>query len=91
MRYQSDPNRRKAIEQLDFACHLLANDSFNRLAGRLDVTKQAISKWRTSGVLPASRACQIELLTKGEVTWQSLCPDLVASTEQLASEWKKGL
>jgi DNA-binding transcriptional regulator YdaS (Cro superfamily) len=90
MRYQSDPDRRKAVEQLDLACHLLANDSFNRLAGRLDVTKQAISKWRTSGAVPASRACQIELLTNGEVKWQSLCPDLVKTTENLTQEWQKG-
>jgi len=89
MRYQTDPARRKAVEQLDRACHLLANDSFNRLAGRLDVTKQAISKWRTSGAVPAARACQIELLTNGEIKWQSLCPDLVKDTESLSHEWQK--
>lgn len=89
MVYQKDPNRRRAVEQLDRACYLLANSSFNRMAGRLDVSKQAISKWRTSGEVPAARACQIEMLTEGEVTWQSLCPDLVNTTEQLATEWKK--
>ncbi len=51
--------------------------SSNALARRLDVSKQALSKWKRTGVVPAHRACQIELLTNGVVSWRDLCPDIV--------------
>jgi len=51
------------------------NDS--SLARTLDVTKQALSKWRVSGLIPAHRALQMELLTAGKVSWRELCPDIV--------------
>jgi len=54
----------------------------NALARRLDVSKQALSKWRQSGVVPAHRALQMELMAKGQVSWKSLCPDIVADFEQ---------
>ena len=50
----------------------------NALARRLAVTKQALSKWRQSGVVPAHRALQMELMTGGEVSWKRMCPDIVA-------------
>ena len=53
----------------------LKNDS--SLARTLDVTKQALSKWRVSGLIPAHRALQMELLTAGKVSWKDLCPDIV--------------
>ena len=53
----------------------LKNDS--SLARTLDVTKQALSKWRVSGLIPAHRAMQMELLTNGKVSWKELCPDIV--------------
>ncbi len=53
----------------------LKNDS--SLARTLDVTKQALSKWRGSGLIPAHRALQMELLTAGKVSWKDLCPDIV--------------
>ncbi len=48
------------------------------LARRLDVTKQAISKWKITAQVPAHRALQMELLTNGRVSWQQICPDIVA-------------
>lgn len=49
----------------------------NALARRLDVSKQALSKWRQSGIVPAHRALQMELITGGYVSWRELCPDIV--------------
>ena len=49
----------------------------NALARRLDVTKQALSKWRQTGNVPAFRAMQMELVSGGAVSWQRLCPDVV--------------
>lgn len=50
----------------------------NALARRLDVSKQALSKWRQTGLVPAHRALQMELISDGAVTWKQLCPDIVA-------------
>ena len=50
----------------------------NALARRLDVSKQALSKWRMTGLVPAHRALQMELITEGAVSWKELCPDIVA-------------
>jgi DNA-binding transcriptional regulator YdaS (Cro superfamily) len=50
----------------------------NALARRLDVSKQALSKWRQTGIVPAHRALQMELMSQGQVSWKSLCPDIVA-------------
>ena len=54
----------------------------NALARRLDVSKQALSKWRQTGVVPAHRALQMELMAKGVVSWKRMCPDIVADYEQ---------
>tara|TARA_R110000737_G_scaffold37888_3_gene57738 strand:- start:1224 stop:1493 length:270 start_codon:yes stop_codon:yes gene_type:complete len=62
---------------LDRAAGLAGVTSANALARRLDVSKQALSKWKRTGVVPAHRACQIELLTGGRVSWKDLCPDIV--------------
>jgi len=51
------------------------------LARRLDVSKQALSKWKITGIVPAHRALQMELITKGEVSWKNLCPDIVDEFE----------
>jgi len=48
------------------------------LARRLDVSKQALSKWCSTGLVPAHRALQMELLSNGHVSWKLLCPDIVA-------------
>jgi transposase-like protein len=51
--------------------------NLNALARRLDVSKQALSKWRQTGIVPANRALQMELLSNGKVGWQKICPDIV--------------
>lgn len=60
--------------------------SCSALARRLDVSKQALSKWRVSGLVPAHRALQMELISQGEVSWKELCPDIVADFEQCKRE-----
>lgn len=68
---------RRVREAIDKVCEISCLRSYNRLAGKLDVSKQALSRWRSTGVVPAMRACQMELITKGQVTWRELCPDIV--------------
>lgn len=41
-----------------------------RLAKRLGIARQAVYKW--DGKIPEGRAYQIEILTKGEITAQSI-------------------
>ena len=67
--------------KLEQVTDLVASSSWNRLAGKLDVTRQAINKWIVQGEVPAVRACQIELLTDGAVNWKELCPKLVRNTK----------
>ncbi|QDP52915.1 MAG: putative DNA-binding transcriptional regulator [Prokaryotic dsDNA virus sp.] len=68
----------KQIEEtLNKAVNLTGVSSANALARRLDVSKQALSKWKKTGIVPAHRACQIELLTGGAISWKDLCPDIV--------------
>lgn len=68
---------RQIEDTLNRAANLAGVPSANALARRLDVSKQALSKWKRTGIVPAHRACQIELLTGGEITWKDLCPDIV--------------
>lgn len=51
--------------------------SVNGLARRLDVSKQVLSKWRLTGVVPPLRALEMELMTEGKVRWERLLPDVV--------------
>lgn len=60
--------------------------SCSALARRLDVSKQALSKWRVSGLVPAHRALQMELMTEGVVGWKQLCPDIVIDFENSRKE-----
>lgn len=60
--------------------------SCSALARRLDVSKQALSKWRVTGLVPAHRALQMELISNGAVSWKDLCPDIVADFEQSKRE-----
>jgi DNA-binding transcriptional regulator YdaS (Cro superfamily) len=71
-----------ARASIDKAAELVAQGSYNRLAGKLDVTKQALSKWRVDGRVPALRACQIEVLTSGKVKWWQLAPHVRREVEQ---------
>lgn len=68
----------KAIDRVKVAAGL---SSDNRLAGALDVTKQALSVWRRKGAVPALRACQMEVLSRGEVGWRDLAPEIVEEME----------
>ena len=56
--------------------------SCSALARRLDVSKQALSKWRVTGLIPAHRALQMELISNGSVSWKQFCPDIVSDFEQ---------
>jgi len=60
--------------------------SCSALARRLDVSKQALSKWRVTGLVPAHRAMQMELMTNGNVGWKDLCPDIVSDFERCQRE-----
>tara|TARA_A200000159_G_scaffold133039_1_gene130960 strand:+ start:20945 stop:21220 length:276 start_codon:yes stop_codon:yes gene_type:complete len=63
---------------IDCVVDLSGVKNCNALARRLDVSKQALSKWRQTGIVPAHRALQMELMTEGQVSWKALCPDIVA-------------
>jgi len=65
-------------QAIDDVVEISGHKNCKALARRLDVTRQALSKWRQSGLVPANRALQMELITEGEVTWRQLCPDIVA-------------
>lgn len=70
------------VEQVEIALDRVVQEgnlkNHGALARRLDVTKQALSKWKITGQVPAHRALQMELLTAGRVTWKEICPDIVA-------------
>tara|TARA_S200000501_G_scaffold61930_1_gene52560 strand:+ start:2054 stop:2368 length:315 start_codon:yes stop_codon:yes gene_type:complete len=51
--------------------------SVNGLARRLDVSKQALSKWRNTGMVPPLRALEMSLMTEEKVSWKRLLPDVV--------------
>jgi DNA-binding transcriptional regulator YdaS (Cro superfamily) len=68
---------------IDKVAELVAQNSYNKLAGRLDVTKQALSKWRTEGKVPALRACQMEVLTDGKVKWWQLAPQILNEVDEV--------
>ncbi len=46
------------------------------LAGILRTTQATVSRWKTSGRVPAKRAVEIERITGGIVTRRQLRPDL---------------
>jgi hypothetical protein len=48
--------------------------SDNRVAGVLDVTRQAIAMWELEQNIPILRALQIEKIVGGKYTWQDLSP-----------------
>ena len=67
------PKVKRAIDQVINAAGI---KSANGLARRLDVSKQAMSKWRTTGYVPPLRALQMEMLADSQVTWRQLLPDI---------------
>lgn len=48
--------------------------SLNRLAGRMDISRQNINYWIKTGRVPLLRALEIEALTDGRIPWEALCP-----------------
>lgn len=47
------------------------------LAARIGVSKQAISKWKATGLVPTYRALQMCWESEGAVTWMQLCPHVM--------------
>ena len=68
---------------IDEAIKILMLRSDRQLALMLDIEKQNVAAWRSRGELPAARAVQIEFFTRGEITWEALCPKLLEETENL--------
>ena len=73
-------NVKNALNSVLHFSHL-KNDS--ALAKELNVTKQALSRWRISGIVPAQRALEMDLLTRGRVSWRQLCPKIVDRVEAI--------
>ena len=74
--------RIKVNDAIDRVREITGLNSDNRLAGALDVSRQALHKWRLDGRLPALRACQMEVLTHGEINWRELCPEVVEDLKE---------
>jgi DNA-binding transcriptional regulator YdaS (Cro superfamily) len=69
---------RTAVERV---AQKAADGNVRRLAAMLDVSTQAIYKWIKEGV-PVKRALQMSILTKGEVQWHELVPEVLAELRQ---------
>lgn len=63
-----------ALDRVLFATN---TGSLTALAKKLGVSKQAISKWRKTGLVPTYRALQMCWVSNGAVTWMQLCPHIV--------------
>jgi len=76
MKYVSDyaPRVQKAIDAVVAEAGL---KSRAMLARRMDVSRQAVSNWAVTGIVPTDRAMQMELISGGKVSWRRLCPDIV--------------
>ena len=79
----TDKDKELVKSSIDKVADLVAQGSFNKLAGRLDVSKQARSKWRTEGKVPPQRACQMEVLTSGKVKWWQLAPQILHEVNEV--------
>lgn len=73
---------RAAIERVAL---LTTKGNMRRLAVILDVSTQALYKWVKDGV-PVKRALQMSMLTKGEVAWHELAPEVAAELRQSLTE-----
>ena len=73
---------RAAVERVAL---LTTKGNIRRLCVILDVSTQAIYKWIRDGV-PVKRALQMSMLTKGEVQWHELAPEVAAELRQSLSE-----
>jgi hypothetical protein len=64
-------------DALDRVVLATRSESLTGLARRIGVSKQAISKWRKTGLVPTFRALQMCWESDGAVTWMQLCPQIV--------------
>lgn len=62
---------------------IVLNGSPNRLAGLLDVSRQAVNIWEREQDVPIVRALQMEQLTGGEVTWRQLSPRTAIQVDEV--------
>ncbi len=62
---------------------IVLNGSPNRLAGLLDVSRQAVNIWEREQDVPIVRALQMEKLTEGEVTWRELSPQTAIKVDEV--------
>lgn len=67
----------KVREAVDRVAKAAAEGNTRKLAAMLDVSTQAIYKWIKEGV-PVKRALQMSLMTKGQVQWYELVPEVLA-------------
>lgn len=82
--FQRDATKvREAVERVAKAA---SGGSTRKLAETLDVSTQAIYKWIKEGV-PVKRALQMSLMTKGQVQWYELVPEVL---EELRASMPKG-
>lgn len=80
---ERDENKiRAAVERV---AQIATKGNMRRLAVILDVSTQAIYKWIPAGV-PVKRALQMSMLTKGEVQWHELAPEVAAELRQSLTE-----
>lgn len=64
-------------DAIDRVVSATGTGSVTGLAKKLGVSKQAISKWRKTGLVPTYRALQMCWVSNGAVTWMQLCPQIV--------------
>lgn len=69
---------RAAVERV---AQIATAGNMRRLAVIMDVSTQALYKWINDGV-PVKRALQMSMLTKGEVQWHELSPEVAQELRQ---------
>jgi DNA-binding transcriptional regulator YdaS (Cro superfamily) len=69
---------RAAVEKVAAA---VAGGSIRTLAHMLGVSSQAIYKWIKEGV-PVKRALEMSLMTRGQVQWHELVPEVLDDLRQ---------
>lgn len=82
MMERDDKKVRAAVERVAL---LATAGNMRRLAVILDVSTQALYKWIKDGV-PVKRALQMSMLTKGEVQWFELAPEVAAELRHSLTE-----
>lgn len=73
---------RAAVERV---AQIATAGNMRRLAVIMDVSTQALYKWINDGV-PVKRALQMSMLTKGEVQWHELSPEVAQELRQSIAE-----